>query len=245
MRHLTGRRNPISRRPWPRPAFDLFEFEVFRESGSEGGILLTVGHPFVDYKTCKAVANAKSCTFSTLGNPPIPVEKIISSGNKCPRKGDLDADWAILKLKRPVVGVKPYGLEERSSRDGVVNRPVIAIGDHSVDFRRTDSKTGQVTQPKHIQDCEIKRVYYRYNPVSVGSNCDGSSGKSGGALLGGNLDDHVIVGITIGTSFSDAEKALEERTGVPIRKNYDDDNWNDGGLAIDGRLRDQLIEATK
>ena len=211
----------------------------------KGDVILTAGHALVDYKTCRKLAEANQCTFTAGRNKPIRIKQMIASGNKCPIKGESDADWLIMKLDKPLEGVEPYQLEEYDARAGVVARPIIAVADLSVDFSQIDRSSGKKIYPKHMQDCGIKRVFYRYDPVVVGSNCDGSSGKSGGALLASNLDAHVIVGISVGNPFSKEEEARELRTGVPTQKPYNEDTWYDSGLAIDGRLRTELEKATR
>lgn len=210
----------------------------------KGDVILTVNHPFVDPNTCQKRANPKDCTFTAEGKKSVKIKELIASGNKCPTRGEANADWAILRLEENVTGVVPYKLPDKNARDGVVAQPVIAVGSLSLDFRKTDPKTGKSTFPKHVQDCNIKRIFYRYDPVAVASDCDGGQGKSGGALLAQNLADHIIVGISTSSPFSEAEEKREAKTGIATRKNFDRDKWYDSGLAIDGKLRDELEKAT-
>ena len=211
----------------------------------KGDVILTAGHALIDYRTCRKWADASQCTFTAGRDKPVRIKQILASGNRCPIKGDSDADWLIMKLDRPVTGVEPYKLEEFDARAGVVARPIIAVADFSVDFSQISQPSGKKIFPKHMQDCGIKRVFHKGDPVGVGSNCDGSSGKSGGALLASDLDAHLIVGISVGNPFSKEEEARELKTGIPTRKPYNEDTWHDSGLAIDGKLRMELEKATK
>lgn len=212
----------------------------------KGDVILTAGHALVDPVTCNRLSQPEACTFTVTGGESIPISNLISSGDKCPVKNIKDSDWAILKLSRPVQGVRPYALQEEGSRDGVKPQPVVAVGDHSVDFRRKDAATGAVGMPKHIQDCAIERVYYAYDPVIAASKCDASYGASGGALLDSNLRNHVLLAVIVGVPvLSKAETKQEVVTGRPVVRNFDGERQSTAALGIEGRLRDELVKATR
>lgn len=103
-----------------------------------------------------------------------------------------------------------------------------------------------MTMPKHIQDCGIKRVFYRYEPVITATNCDGSYGMSGGALLESNLRNHALVALVTGIPpLSKEEERQEIQSGRAVVKNFDDDKTYQAALAIEGNLKAALVEATR
>lgn len=211
----------------------------------KGNIILGAGHPFIDRKTCKQRSDPAKCMFLIEGRPPMKVKKLRANGIACPDKLGLGTDWAILELEQNVNGIKPYKVKAWSSRNGVHPQDVVAVGAESADFRRIDPKTKKVFYPKHVQNCSIKRVYYITSPKSVGSNCAGSSGKSGGAFLDPDLTEPTIMGITTSSPLSDEEAAREARTGVPIEKDFDDMTSADKGVAISDELYDKIQEVTQ
>lgn len=53
---------------------------------------------------------------------------------------------------------------------------------YSADFWQRNSK-GEHIFPKHIQNCDIKKVYAVFDPTCYGANCDAAGHASGGGAL--------------------------------------------------------------
>jgi hypothetical protein len=218
-------------------------------------VIATVGHALNDPDTCEKVASASDCKFiASDGATPVPVARLVDSGFKCPQIPGFGDDWAVMKLRSPVKGVVPYALPKENPtrlRDG---GKVIAVGAYSVDFPLrdpatkkivVDARTGKPVFPKHIQDCSIDHVYAKFSPHYMSERCDGSYGKSGGALLDTDLSRPTLLAISNGHSASQAELDHERATATPIRKPFDRQSWSDGSTAVDGKFLDALKKAAK
>jgi hypothetical protein len=92
---------------------------VCRNSAGSGQVTIrndiatTSAHLFFNPKNCKLLNEASDCRLElSRGNKKqlIPIEAVVSMGFKCPSATRDTDDWAVVKLKVPAIGVKPYNL---------------------------------------------------------------------------------------------------------------------------------------
>ena len=88
-------------------------------------------------------------------------------------------DWAIARLARPVEGIEPYRLPERS----VVGRPGSAVTTVSDSTDNWQGPNGMLAQNCHVIAVEA-RLAGRF-PAVLHLDCDVGKGASGSALLAG------------------------------------------------------------
>lgn len=207
-------------------------------------IIIAAGHVLSDPKTCATLSSPSDCKFKVLNQPPVPIGSLVKSGFACPTLPGKDDDWAIFKLSRAITGVKPYKVADEPLDEIAENKSIKLVGASSVDFKRKNPKTHRDEFPKHIQDCSIKSVFMRYSPRLFASNCDGSLGKSGGAILVGEIDNPRLVGISVRIAASDDIAREEKRTGKPVRRNYDENSWYDSSVSLSGDFLKALKAAT-
>jgi hypothetical protein len=84
---------------------------------------------------------------------------VVGQGFKCstiPRESD---DWAVLKLERPVTGVKPYRLPAPNERLEKEDR-IVSVNAYNEDVHTTDKGARRKWFPKTIEDCTNEVNHY-------------------------------------------------------------------------------------
>ncbi|MBO4226643.1 hypothetical protein [Bradyrhizobium neotropicale] len=208
----------------------------------------TVAHAFTDPKTCKKWdgVRADRCTFtvrSSQREQTVDVSGVVIQGFNCPAKPKASQDWAVLKLKTPLKGIRPYQLPK--SYDHIDERDkVIAVNARNSDYFYSDKKTGEKVYPKTIEDCTSKIGYP--DPVEfkiVGSTCDPTPGASGGSILKSNSKGDILVALTRASDETPQEEELG-RQGKPVRKPFKAHQWSGYSVAVTGDFLAALRRAT-
>lgn len=118
-------------------------------------------------------------------------------------------DWMILKLKKPVKGVKPYRLPA-SDKDLEPGTPIAYIG-RSTDYTDPNNRS---LHPRHGGDCQVRAPVASQNVNgSLRTDCDGSFGSSGGGVLSRGQDPVVYGVIVTGGNGGYSNLEFEERAG--------------------------------
>jgi hypothetical protein len=209
--------------------------------------ITTSAHMFADSKTCKKHKNStKGCTFtikSSTEEKTVEVAGLFAQGFKCPSKPKNSDDWAVMKLKFPLKGVKPYRLPKSFDRLEEKEK-VIAVNAYNDDYFYQDKATGEKTYPKTIEDCTSKFGYAE--PVEFkmfDSTCDPSPGASGGSILKSDSKGDILVAITKGGDETPNELKLGEK-GAVISKPYKQGKWAGYHVPVKGEFLEALRQAT-
>lgn len=230
-------------------ATGLLNCNGYRGSAQLTGDQMTIStsaHIFIEPRTCHPKNNnPRTCTFTVLtanGEQKAQVSSLVGWGFKCPTKPRGSQDWAVLKLKNPVVGVKAYRLPNRFDHIDVKEK-IIAVNAFNRDFLRK-TVTGEKKMVKSIEECE-SRFGYR-EPVKImyfESTCDSSKGSSGGSILKANSKGDILVGITHGNDES-AEERIRSENGDIVKKPYKEGEWASYHVAVAGEFLATLRRAT-
>lgn len=165
-------------------------------------IVTTAAHTFYDPKTCATETAPESCIFTVkVGGveKSANVLRLLATGYKCPQTPAPTDDWAVLHLTKPINDVEPYAIPMAKhlveSQIWVVG-PAISVSGSS-DFFRVNRATGKKEFPKSIEDCALRKAYWRSGkPVLFDSDCDSGEGNSGGSLLRRMGSKYVLIGVT-------------------------------------------------
>lgn len=184
-----------------------------------GSTITTAGHMFSGEGHCDPGLPPQACKFITKVGDKSEVHEIssmVGQGFKCPGKQHPSRDWAVLKLKRAVKGIKPYLLPQPyqlfNKRD-----PVINVSGSSLDFQRKDP-LGNTIFPKSIENCKVKTV----NLGSFKSTCDFSGGASGGSTLVQSEEGDVLAAIAVGNKETNEERERAKRFNIVKRGKFDE-----------------------
>jgi hypothetical protein len=119
-------------------------------------------------------------------------------------------------------------------------QPVVTVARAS-DFTQRDKKGHVVSYPKYIGECTLKTIWKSAgNSIFMGANCDGSTGASGGALLNGNQDNPMLLGIEVVGPETDRQAHEAGRAGHFNAGPYDPVNWGTGFVPVAGKLLNTL-----
>lgn len=203
--------------------------------------ITTVAHMFSGASECTPGVPPESCTFTTKNGNDVQTEEIselVGKGFKCPkppRKGD---DWAVLKLRNSIKGVKPYrtpSLNENINADD----KVISIAGSSDDFQRADKRMGKMIFPKSIESCQVKQIYLGL----FASTCDFSGGNSGGSVLRQSESGDVLLGISKGNNESKKERENALIKNIVRREKYNEGKWATYHVPVAGEFLDTIERA--
>ena len=215
-------------------------------------LVVTAGHMFKHIESmwggmkigaCEPTGQVpEQCVFRTRIGAEVRTEEVaraVAAGyDGCPshRTTGMD-DWVILKLKRPIGGVQPYGVWPGNIRKG---QKVVSVEEN---FLKGDFRTvTPYSSVKSIGSCTIRNVYYR----SFGSDCDSTKGNSGSAVL--NLkpkEPPAIVGITSG-SYETREQLLRAfNTHRAYHCDYKEGSCATMHIPLAGKFFESLLTAAR
>jgi hypothetical protein len=210
----------------------------------DNSTISTVAHAFTDSKSCKKRdVSVRSCTFTVTtskGKQTVYVSGMVGQGFKCPIKPRDSDDWAVLKLKNPIKGVKPYSLPKRD--DGLKKGDkVVSVNAYNNDVFSVN-KAGAKKFPKTIEECSDK--FDHYDPVEVlyfQSTCDLAGGASGGTIL--KADSDVLMAIHKGNrdTYADVDAG---RDGRSVHKPWAKGQWASYHVLVKGEFLETLRQAT-
>lgn len=203
----------------------------------KSNIITTVSHVITDSDTCKEISKPSSCEFVYTLNGhqnKIPVESLVAQGYQCPDYHVPYADWAVMRLKYPAVGVTPYRVPSENENLLVSQKEVVAIAGMSVDFQRKDPKTGKTTFPKHLEDCQLQKIFGGKLAFYFSHNCSNSLGASGGSLLESDPVSPVLLGIFANGPETVQEAESARRSGKPNMRPFDEKTWSPDGVPVNG-----------
>jgi hypothetical protein len=211
----------------------------------DNSTISTVAHDFTNPLTCKKKSNGlNTCTFTVItsqGEQTVDVSEMIGQGFKCPASPNVSDDWAVLKLKNPIRGVKPYRLPKKSDRLKVGDK-LVSVNAYNNDVFTIDRKTKEKKFPKTIEDCTRKIDHEETVTASyIESTCDLAGGASGGSILKPGSD--VLMAIHRGNDDSAAETAAG-RAGHSVHKPYRESEWASYHILVADEFLDTLRRAT-
>jgi hypothetical protein len=220
-------------------------YKATAQLSGDNSTITTVAHTFVDSNTCKKKpANVSDCTFTVTtskGKQTVNVSEMFGHGFKCPKRPRDSDDWAVLKLKDPIKGVKPYSLPR--SGDGLKKGDkVVSVNAYNNDIFTVNKATGKKKFPKTIEECSDKVNHY--DPVEIlyfQSTCDLAGGASGGTIL--KADSDVLMAIHKGNLDTDAEVAAG-RDGKSVHKPWVKGQWASYHVLVKGEFLETLRQAT-
>jgi hypothetical protein len=212
------------------------EYEGSAQVTVANDVITTSAHILADNRmTCEKALDATACVFvvDVAGRTEqIAVERLVGKGFKCPAPPKEYQDWAVMKLRRPVIGITPYQvdaarIDRLKAGDKVVNVC------HSSDFQRKDAR-GETMFPKHVAGCEIKRIYGRFGVAS--SDCDIGGACSGGSLLSLDDADPALLGIVQGSFETVEQTQRSSATGIPNKGKYAENVWATHHVLVTGEF---------
>jgi hypothetical protein len=214
--------------------------------------IVTAAHIMEDPDTCLVEEQASHCTFTIetpTGTQSIKVDHLIEKGLDCPRSSGARNDWAVLKLSRPVTGVKPYRVDDTRTHTLRQGASVFLVC-HSIDFIRKDAR-GKDYNPKHLASCAIKHPYPSWGRTTLAStDCDLDHACSGGSVLSGNEEDPALIGIPtqFDEPWDETKKAVEEHK-VDTKEYYEAmtlstrPNWASYITPVNGKFLNAIRKA--
>lgn len=212
-------------------------FEGSAQLAGDNVTLVTSAHVLLDLKNCKPRNKAGSCEFivrNSKGEQIIPIATTVESGFACPQPRLISEDWAVLKLKAPIVGVKPYLLPKSFE---IVDRKenVVAVNSINMDLKLERKKT--------IEECQGGSITAgEFGVGSFDSACAAPHGASGGATLKAYGKGDVLVGITHGGETENEKKVGKKGEGFvkpPVQG-----QWESFHTAVAGKLLKTLRATT-
>lgn len=217
-------------------------------------VIVTNAHAFYK-RDCSEKSRPEDCSFElkvagsmvTIG-----VDKLVDMGYKCrdnqvsPTQVSPEQDWAVLRLKQEVKGVKAYSVElgaEGSVKEG---NSVTVVHGISSDFYHT--KNGVRIFPKAISKCNIREIQSRFDvQTRFFSDCDAGSGSSGAATLRDvKTESPIFLGIINANSENDIQESQATK-GVspnPTKAPYDRDNWATTHIPTQGSFLNAIVNAS-
>ena len=211
----------------------------------KNNIITTVSHILWSYD-CARLKGPQQCRFIYLVENreySVGVEKSLATGFKCPEKPSRLQDWAVLKLKGPVVGLTPYNVPGANDTRLAKNKNVVSVAAMSIDFVRPNPQSGRPENPKHVENCSVEKLFGGMFPLAVSSNCGNSSGSSGGALLDPDLRSPTLLAITTNNEESPQLVNQAIKSGTPNVAPYDEQSWANRGIPLNGRFLEAIINA--
>lgn len=202
------------------------------------GTIVTAAHMFFDKKSCTQINTTDQCSFVTVSRGveiSIPLGRTvdIGFGFKCPQLPD--DDWAVVKLQRKALGIRPYNLPfgQVDVRRG---KKIIAVNGRNADIFFLD-KAGRKHLPKTIQHCTAGQNNYRDDRFSqFESTCASSEGTSGSAILLAMSFGDEFVGVTTGNLESAQASRAAIARGEPNKGVYRPGEWGSTHLPLSGRF---------
>jgi hypothetical protein len=149
-------------------------------------------------------------------------------------------DWAVVRLKKPVVGVVPFAVDPLFQLHEGQNLTTISA--QSFDFWK--EKKGKKHFPKAIGTCTLKKIHYLKSDASYfSSNCDTGLGASGGAFLSDVGPSPVLLGLIKGNNEKDPEVDAVIKRGFPNVRPYQASVWASYGVALRGEFLRAVLKA--
>ena len=206
-------------------------------------LITTVGHSLIniDGTNCQTQARPQDCKFIiSVGGKTreIGVAGLEGTGLSCPTKNGPNDDWAVMRLKQPIVDVQPYAIDQSQAESLSIGTRVAAVA-HSVDFR---SKAQYELGAKHFGTCSVLQTYGGFPPRTVSTACGASHGSSGGSLL--SLDSEpVLLGIMSQTGETLDQANAAQAKGKPRVLHWKKDGDGTYFRTLTGDFHSNLLEA--
>jgi hypothetical protein len=198
--------------------------------------ITTVAHMFTDKDTCRPLNSPSSCVFTIKNGArveTIKVKELAATGFKCPELPRGADDWAVARLRRPATLANPYRVSDLDSIEPRVR--VISVSAGTIDFKRRRAKDGTIEYPKSIEECETKHLYRTFGrPTLYTSNCDFSSGNSGGSILRETTDGDILFAISAANSEPERERTAILNGREPKSAPYKENVWTTYHVPIGG-----------
>lgn len=210
-------------------------------------IITTSAHIFADSTSCKATAKAATCKFlvSDRGiTREYKIKSLSAQGFRCPATPRPVDDWAVLILDRPVDGVSPYSIDWESQKPVAPGDKVLAVGLGGIDFPIVIQNNQRSNHTNAIGRCRIRATVGEGSIKNVASDCDGSQGASGGAMLKEHNNGLSLVAIRKSGPETQALVQRAKETGVANRGQFNKDTWASYYVPVVGRFRDAIKAAT-
>lgn len=137
-------------------------------------VVTTAAHVFFDEN---GLPRAASCSFQAVVNGrdvavPVDLGSIVA-GSTNPYAVAPAEDWAVARLRRPIAGIKPYGI----ATDIHEQEPITFVARGHIDWGQAKNLS--------MQDCTLhdQLSASRLGPREFSFDCDTGDGASGGALM--------------------------------------------------------------
>ena len=114
---------------------------------------------------------------------------------------------------------------------------VISVSASTIDFRRVNPKSGKIEYPKSIEECETQRTYLALGkPILVNSNCDFSSGNSGGSIIKESTDGDVLAAISVSNNETEQDRENIMAGGQSKSGPYKENEWTTYHIPLGGEF---------
>ena len=208
-----------------------------------GDVVTTAAHLIYPKHNCDDVVPFKDCRLQLNVNGKMQAYRfkaIVKSGITCPAASEFkhQDDWIVLRLEKTVdPRVKPYAISTGTSAKLNPDQKIITVA-KSYDWPDT-GRAFIRDRPRHYAECEIKKL--PDEPLQLlQTNCDTSSGSSGGSVLTTD-GDPLLLGIVSGQLKPGQRPNCAER---PAQSGpYQADCWGSAAVAVDGAFRSAILEA--
>lgn len=208
-------------------------------------LIVTSAHAFFNFDTCAKNNDPKSCKFVVqIGNKTIEskVDNLEAIGYRCPGKLSRADDWAVLRLSNGIEGVDPYSVNANASIDD--DQKVTSVNGINRDFYVGNRRMGD--HVKSIGKCAAHKVYRdNGDPIYFSSDCDGSSGSSGAAILKDSGKTPVLLGVTSNSKETAEQQSSALRRGRSNSGDFDETRWAAYHIPVRGDFLGAVLRAAQ
>lgn len=210
-----------------------------------GSVAVTAGHAFIDPEDCSQVHSAGDCKalFRTADGKVVSEDfEINAMGFKCPQIPTKCQDWAVLKLRRPIKGIRPYVIDENER----LQAPHRVVAARALMLDHYTVNGGKKSYYKTIGSCPVWRFddSDECKDQLAYAECDGTTGASGGSILNDDLGSTpVMLGMIIGGRESEEEAKEAREEGKPKVFPYEAGERESFVIPMQGAFRQAVLEA--
>lgn len=207
-------------------------------------VAVTAAHAFANSSTCEIKSQPRRCKFTaTIGRVKkvVRVSKLVATGFKCPQKPTNAEDWAVLKLERGLIGVRPYLVENQLIE---VDAKVTSVSAISNDVFQSGRAIPYYS--KTIGNCTAFKIYQSNgDPTIFSSDCDVAGGASGGAILKDGSSWPALLGIHKMTSETREQLAEAIRSGKANSGSFVEREWAAFHVPLQGEFLKAVLSAAQ
>lgn len=205
-------------------------------------VITTNAHALFKPENCEELSKPNECTFSTEVNGKPVIRRVsaeVGMGFNCPGGGEQESntDWAVMTLESKIDDVEPYALPRA---DYLLDPGVSVI---SVTVGSSDLIEAKWKSSKAIDKCVTQTVHSTY-PAYFKTNCDTSSGVSGGSILEKIKDRDVLIGINQGNTETDTQRKRGAE-GNRHQCDYHEETCFSGHVKLEGNFLEAVKSAVK